>query len=358
MRRTIEFLASFKFALGLLLVTALACAVGTVLEAVGMARIYASWWFVALLCVLAASLLACTFRRFSSSVRTAGRMTGRAVGSVLTHVSILFILTGGVVRVVWSQRGTLALREGQRAASFRSPKGEIALPFDVQLVDFTIERYAEQQDRQPADEGLLVIWPERQLQAKLPVVPGTEQLLAPPNEEIGPDNSFRVSIIRRVPDFVLDTGTRTVTTRSQEPRNPAILVQVVGAGVTNRQWLFAYHPDFNMGSTNAALSRLRMYYRIETAVKSYASTIRILDGGDVLTEGTIEVNSPLSHEGYKFYQLSYNPYDLAWTSLQVVNDPSVPLVFTGFALMLTGLTMVLYLCRGNGHGRSGEGAAS
>ena len=75
-------------------------------------------------------------------------------------------------------------------------------------------------------------------------------------------------------------------------------------------------------------------------IKSYKSTVAVVeDGKEVLTRA-IEVNTPLSYKGYTFYQLSYNPEDLSWTLLQVVRDPSVPIVYTGFLLMMAGLTTV------------------
>ena len=55
------------------------------------------------------------------------------------------------------------------------------------------------------------------------------------------------------------------------------------------------------------------------------------------------MNSPFSYKGYTFYQSGYNPQDLSWTSLQVVRDPGVPLVYAGFALIIGGLFIVFYV---------------
>jgi cytochrome c biogenesis protein ResB len=74
------------------------------------------------------------------------------------------------------------------------------------------------------------------------------------------------------------------------------------------------------------------------AIKSFKSTLQFGD-----RETTIEVNSPFSYKGYTFYQSGYNPNDLSYTSLQVVKDPGVPVVYTGFGLMIVGLFIVFYL---------------
>ncbi len=55
----------------------------------------------------------------------------------------------------------------------------------------------------------------------------------------------------------------------------------------------------------------------------------------------IEVNAPLSYRGYTLYQAGYNPEDLTRSTLQVVRDPGVPVVYTGFLCMIGGLILLL-----------------
>ena len=79
-------------------------------------------------------------------------------------------------------------------------------------------------------------------------------------------------------------------------------------------------------------------------VKSFKSTLRVLQGGRVEREQLIEVNAPLNHQGYAFYQSGYNEDDPSWTALRVVRDPSVPVVYLGFILMGIGAFLTAY-CR-------------
>jgi predicted MFS family arabinose efflux permease len=51
----------------------------------------------------------------------------------------------------------------------------------------------------------------------------------------------------------------------------------------------------------------------------------------------------MKYGGYTFYQTGYDPKDPTWTSLQVVRDPGVPLVYAGFAFLIAGLFTVFYL---------------
>ena len=103
----------------------------------------------------------------------------------------------------------------------------------------------------------------------------------------------------------------------------------------------------------AGESPLRLIYQARVApamrvapagpIKSYKSTLQVKENDQVVQTRTIEVNSPFSYKGYTFYQSGYNPQDLAWTSLQVVRDPGVPVVYAGFLLMIAGLFIVFYL---------------
>jgi cytochrome c biogenesis protein ResB len=368
-------LASVKFAVGVVIVIAVACVAGTILpqgadvarylarnpgatarfdllNKLGVTHVFASWWFIGLLCVLSASVTVCSTRRFATVRRTIGFARGRAFGSMLTHISFLLILTGAVIRGAWAQKGYLEFREGQTVTQFIDERGLRPLPFAIHLARFEIETYDQkpgdtrEADAAQAGSALLVAWPERNLKAALPIKPGVEQKF----------EEFKITILKYIPDFVIDTTTKEVTSRSNEPRNPAILVAVASPTYSNHRWLFAKFPDFVMHTPDSQAtgpSPLQMVYRDAGAtqrkmmpngpIKSFKSTLEIIDGNAVVKSKTIEVNDPVSYKGYTLYQSGYNPNDLSYTSLQVVKDPGVPVVYTGFSLMIVGLFIVFYL---------------
>jgi hypothetical protein len=369
-------LASVKFAVGVVIVIAVACVAGTILpqgadvarylarnpeatarfdllNKLGVTHVFASWWFIGLLCVLSASVTVCSTRRFATVRRTVGFARGRAFGSMLTHISFLLILTGAVIRGAWAQKGYLEFREGQTVAQFVDERGLRPLPFAIHLARFEIETYDQKPsgDAREADVGqagsaLFVAWPERNLKAALPIKPGVEQKF----------DEFKLTILKYIPDFTIDMTTKEVTSRSNEPRNPAILVAVVSPTYSNHRWLFAKFPDFVMHTPDSKAtgpSPLQMVYRDASPaqrkmmpngpIKSFKSTLEIIDGNAVVKSKTIEVNDPISYKGYTLYQSGYNPNDLSYTSLQVVKDPGVPVVYAGFSLMIVGLFIVFYL---------------
>lgn len=380
-------LASVRFALSVIVLIATVCAVGTLLPQgtevaayleqhpaaarrmelfakLGLTHVFHAWWFIALLGVLAATVVVCSARRFATLRRTTGFAQRRALGSMLTHLSILLILAGGVIRGIWGECGYVELREGESITRFQVEKGERAFPFALQLAKFEIERYREPQgpdkargekrNESPPHDHLIVEWPARGLSITLPASLGVERVLAPTGEPLAETNSFRITVLKHVPDFIVDSKTREVSSRSSAWNNPAILVRVKGPAYENNRWLFAKFPDFTMHSgpaQGAGPDPLRLVYETHTAVepavagpiKGFKSTLKVLERGEVAQTNVVEVNRPLSYRGYAFYQTGYRPEDLSWTSLQVVRDPGVPVVYAGFGLMILGLFVVFYL---------------
>lgn len=74
-------------------------------------------------------------------------------------------------------------------------------------------------------------------------------------------------------------------------------------------------------------------------VKGYKSSVIISEKGNILKQGTIEVNKPLGYKGFYFYQYGYDPYSPHQTLLQVVKDPGLPVVYTGYLFLLLGMIL-------------------
>jgi len=371
-------LASVKFAVSLVIIIALACVVGTLLpqgaettaftekhpgfahwlplfSRFGFTNMFHSWGFITLLCVLAASVAACTSRRVETIRRTVGFARRRAIGSMITHVSFLLILTGGVVRGVWGEKGYIALRAGETKREFVADDKARPLPFALQLTKFEIQTDEERTlvGEAPKEDThqLVVQWPARQLSTQIPLRLNATHALTPQGEEPSGDNTFKIKVLKYVPDFVMNSETREIASRSEAPNNPAVLVEVAGPNYQNNRWVFANFPDMVVHSEGESPLRI-LFQRVAAAaevrpaiagtIKNFQSTLNIVDG-PVVRAKAVAVNRPLSYKGYTFYQTGYNPNDLSWTSLQVVRDPGVPLVYAGFALIIVGLSIVFYL---------------
>jgi len=77
-------------------------------------------------------------------------------------------------------------------------------------------------------------------------------------------------------------------------------------------------------------------------VSEFISRIRLIEAG-LNTRASVRVNHPITHRGFRIYQLGYNPDDPTWSALLLVKDPGVPAIYSGFVMLLVGLITTLYL---------------
>jgi len=83
----------------------------------------------------------------------------------------------------------------------------------------------------------------------LPLRIGVDQLL--------PDSSVTLTVLRFVPDWKMDPGRREVYSASDERRNPAVQIRLKRGGASEVGWLFSRFPTFHgqaqFGTTSATL---------------------------------------------------------------------------------------------------------
>ena len=82
--------------------------------------------------------------------------------------------------------------------------------------------------------------------------------------------------------------------------------------------------------------------------KRFASAIKVVEKSDRETEATIDVNKPIEVQGWKIYQYGYDTSmgaESKMSILELVSDPWLPLVYTGFYIMLAGAAWMLLSSR-------------
>jgi cytochrome c biogenesis protein ResB len=275
----------------------------------GLGDLYHSGLFTFLLGLLGLNLALCTWRR-----QTRFRLRPDVL---LTHIAVLTILAGGMISGVAGRRGSLPLNVGESRDMVEGTR-RFQLPFTVKLEDFRIEHYGSGRHRLTVSDRKSG-WSETK-----EVQPGAETALR--------NGSVRVAVLDYYPDFVMDQN--GPGTRSKEPANPALRLEITDAQGAEKYWAFARFPDVHMGKG----SRYALAYELAAGqVKQFRSEIVIIENGWIAARRTVEVNKPLRWKGYSFYQAGYDPDNPGYSSLLVSRDPGVPVVYAGFFLLTAGL---------------------
>ena len=133
---------------------------------------------------------------------------------------------------------------------------------------------------------------------------------------------------------------KDVVKKSDKIGTPAICVDIEGPGGKYTEWLLSgsqyatWYPD-----NNFAL----VYEPTGESIKHFISNLRIVDNGQTVAEKAIKVNDPLKYKGYVVYQSSYDPEAGNFSGLQIVKDPGIPVVYSGFGTLCFGVIFIFYI---------------
>jgi len=329
------FFSSIRLAIWLLSTIAFFSLIGTFIP---QSTIYSSWWFILLLVLFSLNLIVCILNRFA--------LKNRSWGSFVSHLSILIILCGALIGILFGQKDLLKISKGQEVSSFMSRGKKVNLGFSLRLNEFIYNENIDAKERllvyrnTKAEKGVcdvhnkpLATKESEGFLAEVPINPGIEQ-------DIG-NTGYQIKVLRYLPDFVMDTSTKQVLSRSASPNNPALQVELKDSrGGVKTAWLFARFPDIHQEVS----ADFRIFYHwAPRRPKDFISKVTILKDGKEILSRDIQVNAPLNFAGYNFFQTSYDSQDLSWTGLQVVKDPGVPVIYAGFVLLIVGLVMIFYV---------------
>jgi len=340
-----DFFCSVKLAIVIILIMAIACVLGTVIiqgrsfdEYVarygsGLANffritqlnnVFYSYWFSFLLLLLCANLICCTIRRWKN--------TFLQTGFVLTHLSLVLILVGGVVKFQMGVKGGVNVYEGKSVDYFLTQemdsRGNIdyvknKLPFTIALDDFILEK------NEPTYQ--LVTYVKDKDKQKVFDVDVSKRLRIPGSD-------YRITVTDYIPDAKL---TRETINVSENPDNPAVLVTLYGSEQPVAEgWLLAKENNYYDDKQND----LRIEYKwlptqeaFEKAVHKVKQSdaklsVRISNQG-IFQDFAIEPNKTLRIKGADYsirilqYVLNYG--DKRPVSEQPAENPAVQVEING-----------------------------
>lgn len=276
-----------------------------------LTSLYHCWWFTLLLTLLGVNLLICTVQRIPFKKK-----------SLLSlHASIIIILLGSVVTARFKEKGFMGIREEETRDFFISGLNSKKLGFTVRLLDFDIEYYKPQTHR-------LIVY-----------VTGSkdvQQCTLQENESCNVTGSgYEIILKEYIPDFFIEED--VPRNKSDQPRNPAVLVEIAYAGKKEERRVCAKFSH----SMSTTFSDLKIVYEWGAPIKEFKSSMEIVDGAHT-QRALLRVNHPLTYKGFTFYQVNYDPDDLTWSGISVKKDPGVKIIFGGFVLLNLSILVHYY----------------
>ena len=262
--------------------------------------------------------------------RTAQNQQWRDIGFYLNHLGLFLALLGGILGSADMERYTLTVQEGAVEWRSKNNTGEIKeLSLAIQLDSFLIEEYPP---------GLVIIENEtgKMLPASRPdsylfegvgktiqlagcTVEITDYL---PHAAVFSDSAFT-----NVVPMLMEGAAEAIKVKVSKPG----LSQPVEGWVSNGSYLFPHRVLQIDAATSVAMP--------QQEVRKYSSYVTVYTKEGLTRQAVIRVNNPLSVDDWMIYQYSYDDSKgkYADTSVfELVRDPWLKVVYTGFFLMLAG----------------------
>lgn len=354
----VKILASTRFAVTLLFAIALFTILGTLiiqderyetyLKVYGknitewifklnLTNIFHSYYFGILLGTLTVSLILVTIRRKPFKLTQ--------LGFTFAHTGTVLILVGGLIGVIWGEKGYLHLIKGQptnvmKVVEKGRETGEKKLDFSVSLEDFKVEYYDEgdriavYKREGDAYKYMFSINPSRIKEFQLPGGIRTIRIL---NKKV-----YVTEEKTEIPYFEIEVDIPEHIRNSSGDESSNFPHHGIGVG------------GFKDGPVSLILAqgnplpfagnKYIVDYVGEKEPRLFQSILSITTiNGQKIVSPPILVNSPFSYGGYKFYQSNYNPDNPYYSGILVVKDPGLPLVYIGFVFICAGIIYIFYI---------------
>ncbi|MDR4509361.1 MAG: cytochrome c biogenesis protein ResB [Candidatus Brocadiaceae bacterium] len=340
-----EFFCSVKLAVVIILVMVVACILGTFIVqgrsfddyvaryGYGFAtcirilqfnNVFYSHWFSLLLVLLCANLICCTIKRW--------RNTFLQTGFILTHLSLVLILAGGVIKFQMGVKGGVNVYEGKSVDYFLTqeigPQGNLdykkkSLPFSIACDDFILEK------NEPKFQLVTYVKDKDSTKILDPKLGKRQRVQG---------SGYKITVQDYISDAELLQAPKNT---SEEPRNPAVLVKLYGSERTLADgWLLANEVNFYDDKEQD----LRIEYLWLSSQQAYEDAVKTVEGKKaVLTvalaeqgifkEYDLELHKVFALEGtnYSFEMLQYvlNYGDRRPLNEQPPNNPAVLVQING-----------------------------
>lgn len=296
------------------------------IQKLGLSNMVSSWPF----------LFGMLFFLTALGMATVSRMIpfkGRNIGFFLNHAGLYIIILGGLLGTADLKRYIMNLHEGEIVWYTSDRLGQqVQMPFALELISFNMEEY---------NPKIAVIDPYTSR-----IIPET----IPEMFEI--DTGNRGTILGYDVEIVEFHPLSGKIGDRYEPVNnfgaaPAAFIRATSKdGTVAEGWISS--GSFMMPHSLVDLNHVYHYSLAMTIPQAshYSSDVILYTASGNVEEVRIEVNHPVSAEGWKLYQYSYDDRFGRWsptTVIEAIRDPWLPVVYTGIFMVLIGSVYLMTL---------------
>lgn len=295
-------------------------------QKLGLSNMTNSWPFLLGMAFFMASLGMATMKRLIP-------FSGRNIGFFLNHAGLYILVLTGLLGSADLQRYTMQLHEGEVVWLASDENGnQIEMPVALELQQFNMEEY---------NPKVAVIEPHSGR-----IVPETvSEMFDIETGNSGTIFGYDVEVVR----FLEMTG---AVEGRYEPANsfgaaPAALVKVTSDdGTVQEGWISS--GSFMVPHSLIDLDHPYGYALAMTIPQAshYSSDVTLYTASGDVREARIEVNHPVSAEGWNLYQYSYDERFGRWSPssvIEAVRDPWLPVVYTGIFMVMIGSVYLMTL---------------
>jgi hypothetical protein len=291
----------------------------------GLDRARTSWLFLLSEFFFLTSLGLVVIRRIVS-------LSVKNIGFVLSHFGLFLIFLAGTLGAGDIKKfGINLLQEGNESSIGVSGQGNMyKLPFSLQLLDFNIEEYNPRLALIDPRSNQFVDYNDK-------TFPMIEKNLKTQMYR------WKINVLNYLP--LAMTVDSTVQRSSETGSCPAAFIMAINVVKkdTVKGWILS--GSYLQEPVNLLLDATHSLSLTKPEPKQYRSLIVVRTDSTKTDTVVIEVNKPFEVKGWKIYQVGYDQSKGKWSTLsvlEVVIDPWLPVVYTGFFIVMAG-TILLFL---------------
>ena len=320
---TLIYAAALTVVMGL---TRLVSALERAIDPIGLTQMLSFWPFVLVYLLLATIVGLITLRQIL-------HFRLRELPSLLSHVGLFLVIVTATLGSADMERVKLTATTDMPEWRATHEQGFVELPLAIQLEKFTIDEYPPK---------LLIINSQtgKSVPAKNP-----EIALIDKHFREGNILKWRIRVLKNLPlaaPVVTSDTTKYVEWQSSGAVT-ALLVEAQrmkdgrAVGPPTVGWV-------TCGSYLFPFQELKLTKQLSLVMarrepERYASRIHVYTESQKNIVATVEVNKPVSVDGWRIYQLSYDEAMGRWSetsTFELVKDPWLPAVYVGIYMLLAG----------------------